>query len=611
MADDAVAAVKARLDIVDVLSGYVRLTRSGREYKALCPFHSESTPSLTVSQERQVWYCFGCQEGGDMFRFVERIEQIGFGQALELLAERAGVEIERTPGTRKGEKTRLRELCGRASAYFEHVLWSTPAGQRGRELLEEREVPTELAHSFGLGFAPAGGAGHDALSRYLLEKARAVPSDVIASGLAYGRGSHLADRFVDRLIFPVRNERGDVIAFAGRALGAAVPKYLNSPETPLYHKSFVLFGLDMARKAIAESRSAVIVEGYFDVLACHAAGIVNAVACSGTAVTSEHLASLRRIADSVTLLLDSDSAGRAAASRVVLQLASQEVPMRIAQLPDGFKDPDELRRADPARLAAVVAGARPEWEVLLEWEIGQVGADVQARREAGQKAAKLLARIPSGTTRELYVQQAAALLHVGEASLLADIGRQQGKLRAEHTSVVRVAPPTPVAEKAARAGLEIEKYVNPLTPWERNIGAAVAQRPALARVVVEDCQLPPSEVTHPALRHLVESALEQSSQGGSGQLDLQQLQEEIRPLAAELMLVRMPILELDEAGIRGALEGAVRLMREAQVQSTLQTLQLQLSEARQMGRSEEVDALLLEINRLGLQAPRLRRIRKG
>ena len=307
MAGDAVAEVKARLDLVEVIGGYVTLHRAGREMSGLCPFHAEKTPSFTVNPERQVWYCHGCHEGGDLFKFIELIERIDFRQALELLADRAGVELESGPRAARGagrKRRRSIELNAKAQAYYQHVLWASPAGEPGRELLAARGVAEPLARRFGIGFAPAGGAGEDALARYLIGKAGAVVEELVDAGLAHPpRGGRVRDRFRDRLVFPIRDDRGEVLGFGARALGDAMPKYLNSPDTAAYHKSTAIFGIDLARAAIVAERSAVIVEGYFDVIAAHAAGVQHTVASSGTALTREQVHSLGRIAETLDPLL--------------------------------------------------------------------------------------------------------------------------------------------------------------------------------------------------------------------------------------------------------------------------------------------------------------------
>ena len=428
MARDAVAEIKARLDIVDVVGGYVTLQRAGRGHRALCPFHSEKTPSFNVSQDRQAWYCFGCQEGGDMFTFVEKVEHTDFRQALELLAEKAGVELEaaaQSPERRGAARRRKRtlELNSRAAAFFEHVLWSSPAGADGRALLADRLVEESAARQFGVGFAPAGGAAEDALSRYLKEKAGATSEEIVDAGLAHhARGGRLRDRFRHRLVFPIRDERGETLAFGARALGDDVPKYLNSPETSVYHKGSALFGIDLARAAMHDRRVAVIVEGYFDVMAAHLGGVANTVASSGTALTREQAKVLSRHADSVVLCFDADDAGRAATSRAVDVVAAEGLPARICVLPDGCKDPDELVRRDPQAFAAAIDEAPPEWQVLLDRALGDdEGGSIDARRSAAERAVALLARIPEAAARELYMQQAARRLTLTAATLGSDV----------------------------------------------------------------------------------------------------------------------------------------------------------------------------------------------
>src|ERR1019366_1340733 len=231
----------------------------------------------------------------------------------------------------------------------QHVLWATPAGEAGRALLRDREVDEAPARRFGIGFAPAGGAGEDALARYLTGKGGATVDELADAGLVHPqRGGRARDRFRDRLVFPIRDERGDVLGLGARALGDAKPKYLNSPDSSAYHKSAAIFGLDLARPAIVREHAAVIVEGYFDVIAAHAAGVEHTVASSGTALAREQVHSLSRIAETLTLCFDGDDAGRAAATRAVDVIAAEGIQARICRLPGGFKDPAELVRRDPA-----------------------------------------------------------------------------------------------------------------------------------------------------------------------------------------------------------------------------------------------------------------------
>jgi DNA primase len=606
---DAVAEVKARLDIVEVIGGYVRLQRSGRDHKGLCPFHAERTPSFGVSQEKQVWYCFGCSEGGDLLRFVEKIEHVDFYGALELLAEKAGVELERDhPGDRQRGQTRRRrvrvlELNARAQAYYEHVLWSDPAGEPGRALLAERRVPDDVARQYGAGFAPAGGAGGDALLRYFFRRGLGTAAEAADAGLAHAseRGGPARDRFRHRLVFPIRDERGDVLGFGGRALADAVPKYLNSPATPAYDKSLALFGVDRARPAIEAAGCAVIVEGYFDVLAAAAAGIGHAVASSGTALTTGHVRLLSRWTRFLVLCFDGDDAGVTASSRAVDVIAAEGLDARICVLPPGCKDPDDLVRRDPAALAACIANAQPEWRVLLDRAIGDAeSGSVEARRAGAERAVAVLARIPEATVRDLYVQQAASRLELTPAAVGADVERLRREGGRTPARLV-VAPPPPPPDAATAP----EEPAGPPPPrWEEYLGSVVVQRPELAAVLVEEHGLQAEELAHPSVRRLFDAAL--ATPPGTG-LSLHGLAAPEQRLAARLLLRPLPELR-DDAGpaLTQALADCVRRVRDASLRVALATLKRELQKARDDGRTEVAQRLAARLHELASEGFRAR-----
>ncbi|MFN2582823.1 MAG: DNA primase [Candidatus Dormibacteria bacterium] len=613
MPADAVTEIKARLDIVDVIGGYVQLQRSGREFKGLCPFHAEKTPSFTVSQERQVWYCFGCQQGGDLFAFVERIERTDFRQALELLADRAGVELE--PMGRGGrsagrDRRRTLELNERAQQFYEHVLWSTPAGQDGRELLEKRGVDETLARRFGIGFAPMGGASGDALVRYLTSKRGAQVPEIVAAGLAHLlRGGGARDRFRHRLLFPIRDERAAVVGFGGRALGDAMPKYLNTPDTAAYHKSQSIFGIDLARTAIERERAAVVVEGYFDVIAAHAAGIEHVVASSGTALAREQVRTLARHAATLVLCFDGDGAGRAAASRAVDVVAAEGIQARICVLPNDAKDPDELVRRDPDAFATMVRDAQPEWQVLLDAALGAgEGGSVDARREAAERAVSVLSRITEAATRELYLQQAARRLDLSARSLTQDLERLRRQSPGRPT---RVVLPEPAAAGAADADASADGSSDDasgssdtLPPrWEAYLGGIVVQRPALTRVLVGSMALHVGELTHPTVRRIIEMA--QQHAGSAFPLHL--LAPADQPLAARLMVLDVPELENDVAErLERAMRDCVRDVHEATAVRSAAAIQRELQQAKDAGRDDEVRVLAARLAALAAEAPHLR-----
>jgi len=608
---DAAAEVKARLDIVEVIGGYVRLARSGRDHKGLCPFHSERTPSFSVSQEKQAWYCFGCQEGGDVLTFVEKIEHVDFMGALEMLAERAGVEIERShPGDRQRGQARRRrarvlELNVRAQAYYEHILWSAPAGAPGRALLDDRRVSESTARDYGVGFAPAGGTSGDALLRYLGARGLGTAAEAADAGLAHAsdRGGQARDRFRNRLVFPIRDERGDVLGFGGRALGDAVPKYLNSPATSAYDKSLALFGIDRARTVIEAAGCAVVVEGYFDVLAAAAAGVGHAVASSGTALTTGQVRLLARWTRCVVLCFDGDDAGVAASSRAVDVIAAEGLDARICVLPPGCKDPDELVRSDPAAFAACVAAAQPEWRVLLDRAIGDAeSGSVEARRAGAERAVATLARIPEATVRDLYVQQAASRLELAAAAVSADVEKLRGERRGAPLRVVVARPAAP--PETAAAAPEVAGGRQP-TPSEEYLGSVVVQRPGLAARLLEEHGLRPDEVAHPSVRHLLEVALDVPP---GAELSLHGLAAPEQRLAARLLLRPVPELR-DEAGtdhLARALADCVGRVREEALRNALATLKRELQMARDDGRTDLAQRLAARLHELASEGFRAR-----
>ncbi len=338
--EDAFAEVKAKVDLVKVVQEYVRLTKRNKDYWGLCPFHQEDSPSFHVNPQRQSWYCFGCERKGDVFTFVELIEKTDKRGALQLLAERAGVELKQLSPEQK-ERADLRKrilvMLKLAAQYYEYVLWKSPAGEPGRRLLESRRVGEETARRFQLGYAPAGRG----FAEYLRAKKLSL-ADAQEAGLMRREGT---DFFAERLVIPIRDERGQTLAFTARTVRADEPrKYINSPETPAYVKGRVIFGLDLARDEITRGGRAVLMEGQFDVITAHQFGVTNAVASSGTALTEDQVRLLKRFTDELLLVFDADRAGQAAMRKAVVLAAAHSMRTRAAWLPDA-KDPDEFLRA--------------------------------------------------------------------------------------------------------------------------------------------------------------------------------------------------------------------------------------------------------------------------
>ena len=363
--DDAFAEVKAKVDLVKVVSEHVRLTKRNKDYWGLCPFHQEDSPSFHVNPQRQSWYCFGCERKGDVFTFVELIEKTDKRGALQILAERAGVELRKLSPEQKERadlRKRVLDMLRLAAQYYEYVLWKTPAGEPGRRLLESRRVVEETANKFQLGYAPAGRG----FAEYLRAKKRSLV-DAQEAGLMRRDGT---DFFAERLVIPIRDERGQVLAFTARTVRQDEPrKYINSPETPAYIKGRVVYGLDLARDEIARRGHAVLMEGQFDVITAHQFGVGNAVASSGTALTEDQVRLLKRFTDELLLVFDSDRAGREATRKAAVLAAQHAMRTRVVAVP-GAKDPDEFLRSAgpdaPARWEELVTRAPSGFEAGME-----------------------------------------------------------------------------------------------------------------------------------------------------------------------------------------------------------------------------------------------------
>ena len=416
--------VVARADIVELIGSRVALKKSGREYKACCPFHDEKTPSFWVSPEKQFYHCFGCGAHGTAIGFLMQYEKLEFPDAVAVLAERAGLEMPReapgAPSTGGGEQY---ELLAQASRFFLQNLQDEP---RARAYLAARGIGDAAAADFALGYAP------DSWNA-LLTRFGALPEErhrLLQAGLVIERDTRggerqagFYDRFRDRLMFPIRDARGRVIAFGGRVIDQGEPKYLNSPETPLFHKGRELYGLYEARRAHADFKRLLIVEGYMDVVRLHQAGITYAVATLGTATTLEQLQKIFRVTSEVVFSFDGDRAGRAAAWRALenaLPLASDGREMKFLFLPDGH-DPDSLIGAEgAAAFEERLRDALPLSEYLLRELVAQVDlAHVDGRARLAALARPMFARLPEGVYRELLSARLAEQIRMPAAKLQA------------------------------------------------------------------------------------------------------------------------------------------------------------------------------------------------
>ena len=426
--DDKVQEVRERAAILDVVADYVSLRKSGANYLGLCPFHGEKTPSFNVNPAREIFHCFGCGLGGNVFSFVMKMEGLTFPEAVKFLAKRVGVEIEDRPPSvaekrRMDEKEVLYHVTELAVRFFRRILTDDPTGEAGRRYLERRGVKEETSESYRLGYAPDR---WDSLVRHL-ERMNVPLETAEKLGLVRRKESGgYYDLFRNRLLFTIADSYGKPVGFGGRVLDDSLPKYINSPESPIYHKSDTLYGVDIAKQSMRESGEAIIVEGYFDHLALYQAGIRNVVATCGTALTGGHMKLLKRYAGRVYTLFDSDSAGKKATFRAMELFLEGGVTASVVELPAG-DDPDsflgkEGRQAFDDR----VAKARPIFEYYIRDLIN--AHDTGSVEGKGAVLSALVPRIriiEDRMQRNLYVAEISRLLGIHENDLRREVGLER------------------------------------------------------------------------------------------------------------------------------------------------------------------------------------------
>ena len=494
--------IRAAVDIVDLVSRFVNLRKAGSHWKGLCPFHAEKTPSFTVNPQKGIFHCFGCGVGGDAFGFVMRQDRLSFPEAVRSLAKNAGVALPDEGGARSGdsgreELIRVMELAGR---FYADTLWK-PAGERARAYLEQRGIDTGIARHFGLGYAPEG---WETLLTFM--KGEKVGEDaLIAAGLAVARENRTGayDRFRGRLLFPIRDLQGRVVAFGGRGFGDEQPKYLNSPETPLYTKGNLLYAADLARSTIQSQNRALLVEGYVDCIMAHQYGFTGTVAALGTAFTPAQLALLRRYCDEVVTFFDADAAGQKAAARAEELLeptgrgmawavnrsgafeGAGTLRVKVALLPAGH-DPDTfLRSVGSEGFTERIAAARSILSYALDRALvdpdGATGA--RARTTAFARVALLLAKVADGDEAAALSREAATKLGVDPTQLWIEAQRLQSSLR------------TPPAQSQPQAPVST-------LPVERDLVTLLLHSDE-ARAVLLALLGEPDEVAHASLRAIV------------------------------------------------------------------------------------------------------------
>lgn len=581
MSRDAVTEIRERLDIVELINGYTPLKKTGRSFKGLCPFHQEKTPSFVVFPDSQNFHCFGCGKGGDLFTFVMEIEKLDFREALRELAAKAGVSLDTTPGVAPEKDERRQKLLAAldfAATYYHDRLLNSPAGEAGRKLALDRGLDDRMIERFRLGFAPAGWDNLGPLLRN-----RNIDTEIaIEAGLLQRRedGSGTYDRFRNRFMFPIADRDGAIVGFGARAMGDDQPKYLNSPQTPLFDKSSILYGLNLAKEAIRSQDQVVIVEGYMDAIAAHQFGHENAVAAMGTALTESQVGLIKRFSKRIVLALDSDAAGQMATLRSLesmpnaLDHVDRPIPdpaglvrfekkldaqISILQLPEG-KDPDELLRKQPERWDELVQQAVPFLDFYIEAVSNGVDLnDPRAKSAAFQRIAPLLRQVGDQVTQQHYIGRVSGKLQIPEQVLWSELQRNQMR-RASNTTA-------PEPARGATRRVRSEDYLT----------AILLKHPALARELLNE--IGEDDLLDSRNREIVTLLRMDGADQVDAEVLITGLDEMVVPHAEALLQLLEGTPSAFPGQIRDAATAALNTIRRERLEFLMRQLQSELTSA--------------------------------
>jgi DNA primase len=586
--DEALDRVRSATDIVELVSQHVALKRTGANYSGLCPFHQEKTPSFTVSPAKQIFHCFGCGAGGDAVGFMMRQGNYSFPEAVRFLADRAGIELpERAEHTSHEDWEKLFAANEEAARFYQDRLWNSPDGKKGRSYLKDRGMPDDSAKAFEIGYSPAawdGLSGHLkglGLDFKILEKAGLI--------IKKAEGAGYYDRFRGRLMFPIRDIKDRVIGFGGRGLNKEdVPKYLNSPETPLFKKGETLYGIGVAKESIRKRDFAIVVEGYMDAIACHRAGVTNAVATLGTALTPGHLRLLSRFSKNVLLVFDADEAGLKAAQRSldVFLSSTPKMAAKVALLPEG-DDPDSLLNRDGAEaLKESLKGREKLLEFVIKREASGV-SDIDSKVKAVSALTGILARVDDAVERSYYVKMAATELGVEVSAVKEELEKKTAKFG--KSGVYRSS------DMGGGAGVKGKGF-----PSLDKIEAGLIQsalRDTDAVLYAAD-NLSPEDFSDGRLKKAAVVIFKMALAGDP--VEVPKLLDALTDEDAKRAVLELSVRETVSEDALGYAEGAVLMLLEARYKKIVEEVKVLLTKAGTLGEPEavkELSTFLINMNR--------------
>jgi DNA primase len=571
--------IKEKNEIVAVISEYTTLKRSGRGWLGLCPFHAEKTPSFNVNQAKQLYYCFGCGAGGDVLSFIMKVENVDFIAAARRLANRAGIawpELQPASDAER-QKEPLFKLTKLAAVFFRYCLKKAESAELARKYLAKRQITPDSAESFGIGFAPPG--WHN-LTEVLRQKNFSLETAESLGLLGFGENGFY-DRFRDRLIFPIYDFKGDIVGFGGRVFDNSQPKYLNSPESLLFHKSRLLYGLFQAKETIRRKRQVIIVEGYLDVIQAHQAGFTQTIASLGTSLTSEQVKIIKRYASEAVLAYDGDPAGQNATQKGVELLQEAGVTLKILKLPPGH-DPDSLIREEGATAFQTLLDNRLN---LIDYKLSLVGERSDLNSPEGQAAAvkgvlPQLAAVADQIAREAYVRKIAREIGVSETAIFNELRRWNRNNGNNSQDLDRINNNSYTKETNQNSsGLAELSDLGALTPLQRAIFAAEKELLQLTLQEYDKLERIKEELEAEDFRFAVWRdlfiALEQGFESNeNSQIVLDELAGPVREVAAAL------VAEQEVKNGPSDVSGILKRLQMLRLQEKIQSLTRQISTGR-------------------------------
>ncbi|HVA96137.1 MAG TPA: DNA primase [Candidatus Acidoferrales bacterium] len=572
---DQVSQIREKIDIVSFISEFIQLKKAGRNFKANCPFHGEKTPSFVVSPERQIWHCFGCGKGGDIYTFLMEYERLEFPEALRTLAKRAGVELqtqERDSGLAT-QKERLYQINSLTKEYYHYVLTKHPAGKRALAYLKNRGVSEKIIDTFMLGFAPT----RNALTKYLLNKKKFVREDLVAAGVVFQRGYDVVDFFRGRLMFPLIDHRDNVVGFAGRILDKdeTTSKYINTRETLIYHKGEQFYGLNVTKDAIRRTNQAIIVEGEFDVISCFENGIANVVAVKGTALTESQVNLLGRFAQKITFCFDGDKAGQEAIKRSLAVVEKKGLTPTVIEIPGG-KDPDEALQKEPGLFKKAAHEDVNIYDYLFEKTLASVAIEtVDGKKQFADLLLPVIATVKNEIIKEHYIKKISSELDTSYESIVRELEKIQQP---------RVTKQQEVQEKQKRSKEELlEEYLLALIVQNE------APKKALEHAMNVLTEVMPKErAYHKIMDHLLSHFAKQtnfdSNSFGEG------LPKELVPTYDTCFLVALPHF-IDEEHVLEEVRKTAMQLRRVYIQKKLKALAVEIKQKEQEGLEDDAAAL--------------------